>query len=166
MTNLGLEEALAADGIALHRASVGDRHVLEMMKAHGAILGGETSGHIICLDRQPTGDGITSALQVLLSVQRMGSTLHAVKQGMTKYPQALVNVELPRPVDVLGLTEVQDAVRGAQAELAGSGRVLLRKSGTEPVVRVMVEGRDPGSVDDLAHRLASKVEEALVRAIV
>lgn len=161
MTNLGLEEALEARGVELRRAKVGDRYVLEMMRDGDLTLGGETSGHIICLDRQSTGDGITAALQVLASMKATGKSLHELKQGMTKHPQVLVNVEMSERRDVLSLAVIQDAVRDVEAELLGGGRVLLRPSGTEPLVRVMVEGRDREQIDLLANRLAGTVAEAL-----
>ena len=161
MSNLGLEEALGELGIRLHRARVGDRYVLEMMKRHGALLGGETSGHIICLDRVSTGDGIVSALQVLLALHRAGRPLAELKARMVKYPQTLVNVRLPKALDVLTVAGVSDAVDETRSRLGDSGRVLLRPSGTEPVVRVMVEGRDAGEVESLAAELAATVERAL-----
>ena len=161
MTNLGLEEALAGMGLELLRAKVGDRYVLELMKSEGCVLGGETSGHIICLDRVSTGDGVVSALQVLCAACTAGVTLHEMKRGMRKYPQVLLNVDMPRRVDVLGLAEVQRAMHGARTELGSSGRVLLRPSGTEPVVRVMVEGRDDQQVTKVAQGLADSVREVL-----
>jgi len=161
MTNLGLEEALGARGIELCRAKVGDRYVLEMMKARGCTLGGETSGHIICLDRQSTGDGITAALQVLARVRTAGKSLNELKRGMSKHPQVLVNVRMSERRDVTGLPAVRDAVREVEGELGREGRVLLRASGTEPLVRVMVEGREQAHIEALAARLAAAVERAL-----
>jgi phosphoglucosamine mutase len=161
MTNLGLEEALAERGIVLRRAQVGDRYVLEEMKRAGWTLGGETSGHIICLDRISTGDGIVAALEVLAAIKRSGSTLAELKSGMTKHPQLLKNVRMPRKMDPTGMPAVQRAVAEAEAELGGRGRVLLRPSGTEPVVRVMVEGADAEQVRSLVDRLAVSVEEAM-----
>ena len=161
MTNLGLEEALAERGVRLERAKVGDRYVLEMMRREGAMLGGETSGHIICLDRQSTGDGITSALQVLEAMSTAGRSLSELKQGMTKHPQVLVNVRMSERHDVLAAPAVQAAIKDAEATLSGDGRVLLRPSGTEPLLRVMVEGHDRSQVESLAGQLAGVVEEAV-----
>jgi len=164
MSNLGLEQALRERGVGLRRAKVGDRYVLEMMKACGASLGGETSGHVICLDRVTTGDGIVTALQVLLALHAEGKTLAELKRGMRKYPQALVNVQLPSRVDVLSFDAVREAVASAESRLGESGRVLLRPSGTEPVVRVMVEGRQAEAVQKLAAELASVVRGAITRS--
>ncbi len=161
MTNLGLEEALRAKGTELRRAQVGDRYVLEMMRQGGCNLGGETSGHILCLDRISTGDGIVAALQVLAAMRSTGKSLHELKQGMSKYPQVLVNVRLSRQMDVLTLPAVQAAVREVEETLAENGRVLLRLSGTEPLVRVMVEGREREQVESLAKRIADTVQEAV-----
>jgi phosphoglucosamine mutase len=164
MSNLGLEEALRERGIELKRARVGDRYVLELMLTGGCTLGGETSGHIICLDRMTTGDGIVSALQVLAAAGRTGKSLHELKRGMNKYPQSIVNVPMERRVDVMRLRAVQQAVRAVESELAEDGRVLLRPSGTEPLVRVMVEGRERGQVETLARQLAGAVEKAVAEA--
>ena len=164
MTNLGLQEALAELGLNLKRAKVGDRYVLEMMRQENCILGGETSGHIICLDRATTGDGIVSALQVLRAMHASGTSLSELKQGMSKYPQVLVNVEMSRRVDVLERDDVRAAVRAAETELGRSGRVLLRASGTEPVVRVMVEGHDSDNVHRVADGLADAVRQSLLSA--
>ena len=152
MSNFGLEEALRERGVELCRAKVGDRYVLEMMRERGSIVGGETSGHIICLDRVTTGDGIVAALQVLHALQERNTTLHQLKQGMSKYPQVLVNVRVPPELDVLSMPAVEASEEAARTELDGSGRILLRPSGTEPVVRVMVEGRDHVMVRDIARR--------------
>jgi phosphoglucosamine mutase len=162
MSNFGLEEALNGLNLGLDRAKVGDRYVLERMRASNATLGGETSGHIIVGDRVTTGDAIVSALQVLLACRRSGRTLHQLKQGMHKYPQVLVNVRMPeRRSDLLELPSVCNAVAAAESTLAGQGRVLLRPSGTEPVLRVMVEGRDEVIVGRLAASLADSVRVAL-----
>ncbi len=163
MTNLGLEEALRERGLELKRANVGDRYVLEMMRRGGWKLGGETSGHIICLDRQSTGDGIMAALQVLSSMRVTGKPLHELKSGMKKYPQVLLNVPMPTSqADVALIPGVRSAVREAELALCSAGRVLLRPSGTEPLVRVMVEGRDDVLVTAVARELALKVERALL----
>ncbi len=157
MSNLGLEHALAEIGITLHRSAVGDRYVLEKLSQCGCVLGGESSGHIICLDRTTTGDGIISALQVLAAMDRSGRSLHELKSGMKKFPQCMINVRLDRPLDVFNNREIQAAVRDAETALANRGRVLLRPSGTEPVIRVMVEGEDAGEIQALARRLAGVV---------
>jgi phosphoglucosamine mutase len=159
MSNLGLEHALKSCGIEFRRAAVGDRYVLELLLKEGWILGGETSGHIICLDRTTTGDGIISALQVLVAMMASGRSLHELKAGMSKYPQCMVNVPLERKIDLKSIPEIQDAVRDVENELGDRGRVLLRPSGTEPVVRVMVEGVDANQVERLAQQLASRVGE-------
>jgi phosphoglucosamine mutase len=159
MTNLGLEHALADLGIGLERVQVGDRYIMERLEAKGWALGGEPSGHIICLDRTTTGDGIVSALQVLAEVVRSGRSLSELRKGLTKYPQELVNVRLENGVDVMGSTVMQDAVRDAESELSDQGRVLLRPSGTEPLIRVMVEGSDQSQVKQLSEKLAGVAQE-------
>ncbi|MEM7254930.1 MAG: phosphoglucosamine mutase [Pseudomonadota bacterium] len=161
MTNLGLEEALRGLNIPLKRAKVGDRYVLEVMKETGWTLGGETSGHIICLDRMSTGDGIVASLQVLIAAVISERSIHELKSGMHKYPQVIQNVKMPSRVDVTELPQVQAAVRNVEETLGDSGRVLLRLSGTEPLVRVMVEGRERGQVSDLAGQIADTVQSAL-----
>ena len=160
MTNLGLEEALRQHEITLKRAQVGDRYVLELMQEGGWTLGGETSGHIICLDRMSTGDGIIAALQVLAALDRGDVPLNQLKRGMTKHPQTIVNVRMPRPIETESMAELKSAVDAAESELGG-GRVVLRPSGTEPVLRVMVEGRDRLQVNSVAKQLAGVVEAAL-----
>jgi len=164
MSNLGLEHAILALGLEFRRAKVGDRYILEMLRAGGGTLGGETSGHIICLDLTTTGDGIISALQILEAMVRSGQTLHDLKAGMSRYPQHLVNVRMDRRVDLQAMPGVDEAVRQAEAELGGAGRVLLRPSGTEPLLRVMVEGRDAGQVQRLAHGIADVVRACLSSA--
>ncbi|MGF1612537.1 MAG: phosphoglucosamine mutase [Gammaproteobacteria bacterium] len=161
MSNLGLEEALHSRGIALKRAKVGDRYVLELMRAGGWTLGGETSGHIICLDRLTTGDGIIAALQVLAALRRSKKSLHELKAGVVKHPQVLVNVRVPNGVDVSNHPAVERAVHSVTSQLNGQGRVLLRASGTEPLLRVMVEGRDSVQVKALADQLAGEVSRVL-----
>lgn len=160
MTNLGLEVALRALGLELRRARVGDRYVMECLLAENLILGGESSGHIICLDRTTTGDGIISALQVLSAMLRSGKSLHDLKAGMSKCPQTLINVSVAGRVD-LQRASIQEAVRAVENQLGDNGRVLLRPSGTEPMVRVMVEGMDAGTVERHARELASVVRDAL-----
>jgi len=161
MSNLGLEHALQSRNIAFSRAKVGDRYVLELLKQSSSMIGGESSGHIICLDRTTTGDGIVSALQVLAAMVKSGKTLHELKAGMHKYPQRMINVPVTKQVDLDSFPAVQDAVRSAEQRLAGRGRVLLRPSGTEPLVRVMVEGEDAEQVNEEADNLASIVAEAV-----
>ncbi len=161
MSNLGLELALRELGLEFLRARVGDRYVHELLKREGGILGGESSGHILCLDRTTTGDGIISALQVLEVLATEGQSLSGARLGMTRFPQHMINVPVAnrRPLDEVDA--IHAAVRESEAELGGEGRVLLRPSGTEPVIRVMVEGRDPDQVAMHAQRLADVVEAAL-----
>jgi len=159
MSNLGLEQALSAAGIGLKRAAVGDRYVLAMLEEEGGILGGENSGHIICLDRATTGDGIIAALQVLQALHVSGKTLADARAPVRKYPQVLVNVKTPSRVD-LKAPGVQAAVSRVEQKLNGRGRVLLRPSGTEPVVRVMVEGEEASLVGALAEDIAAAVRAA------
>ncbi|RLA23780.1 MAG: phosphoglucosamine mutase [Gammaproteobacteria bacterium] len=161
MSNLGLEHALAEHDLELKRAGVGDRYVMEMMGQHKCILGGEGSGHIICLDRTTTGDGIVAALQVLAELWTTGKSLNELKSGMTKYPQTLVNVRVSEKRDPETVEAVLKAKAEAEIELNGSGRVLLRSSGTEPLIRVMVEGKDVVLVDDIANRLAKVVKASM-----
>ena len=159
MSNLGLEHALKAQAIEFHRASVGDRYVLETLRQHGGVLGGETSGHMLVLDKTTTGDGLICALQILAVMQETGKPLSELVAGMPKYPQTMVNVRTARRMDPSQSAEVNDAVASAESELADKGRVVLRASGTEPVIRVMVEGEDEQQVIALANRLASVVAE-------
>ena len=157
MSNLGLEVALRELGIGFGRAKVGDRYVLEMMQEKGWLLGGESSGHIVCLDKTTSGDGIVSALQVLSAMVQNGVSLHDLKHGMQKFPQTLINVPLKagsRPMDA---DAVKQAVRQVEQELGDTGRVLLRPSGTEPLIRVMVEGRDAAQVKRCAEQIAAAV---------
>lgn len=159
MSNLGLEDALRARGVDLIRAKVGDRYVLETMLDRHCIIGGETSGHIICLDRVTTGDGIVSALQVLCAAVEGGTSLHDLRRAVRKYPQVLINVPAADPQELAQRSELNLAVEQISRELGDAGRVLVRASGTEPLIRVMVEGRDETQVDALAERLADKVRE-------
>lgn len=161
MSNMGLELAIKNMGLDFVRTNVGDRYVLECLKNEGWALGGESSGHIICLDRTTTGDGIVSALQVLAAMKDNGSSLQDLLKGMEKYPQVLLNVRLAEKVDVLARKPVKEALRGAENELADRGRVLLRASGTEPLIRVMVEGQDAAQVKNVAQQLADVVESSL-----
>ena len=162
MSNLGLEKALQQNGIVLKRAKVGDRYVMELLQQGGWTLGGESSGHIICLDRTTTGDGIISALQVMHAMFRSQRSLYELKSGMTKYPQCLVNVRVKEKVDINSSTLLNDAVKQVENQLKDRGRVLLRPSGTEPLIRVMVEGIDKAEVDLLANNLASVVKQAFL----
>jgi phosphoglucosamine mutase len=161
MTNLGMEHALAGLGIDFLRATVGDRQGMEMLSARGGMLGGEGSGHIICLDKTTTGDGIVAALQIIEEIKRTGKTLHELKQGMEKYPQTLINVKLSGSIDLNVNATIQEKKKAVEMELGGDGRVLLRTSGTEPLVRVMVEGKDVRVVSDSANALANTVKEVL-----
>jgi len=160
MTNLGMEQALAALGIPFARAAVGDRYVLEKLMENEWQLGGENSGHIICLDRHTTGDGIVSALQALHAVRALDKPLGELAEPAALYPQVLVNVKVARKFDFSSNVLVTNALQDAEDSLAGNGRVLLRASGTEPVIRVMVEGADDTLIHDLAAKLADTVAEA------
>ncbi|MEZ5613960.1 MAG: phosphoglucosamine mutase [Rhodocyclaceae bacterium] len=160
MTNLGMEHALAKLDVPVVRAKVGDRYVLEALIARGWKLGGENSGHIICLDRHTTGDGIVSALQVLAALRLQQDTLERACAGLTLYPQTLVNVKLPSGFDWQSRPEIESARLAAEKDLGDGGRVLLRASGTEPLLRVMVEGREARQVDDLARGIADVVRQA------
>ena len=162
MTNLGMEKALQTAGIDFDRAKVGDRYVNEMMMAKGWEVGGESSGHIICHDVSTTGDGIVSALQVLKAVVRSGKKLSELRSEMSKYPQTMINVRVKVKKDTNQISEIVTAVRQSEVELADKGRVLLRPSGTEPVIRVMVEGEDAVQVRQQAEKLAKVVESAMV----
>ncbi len=157
MSNLGLEKALQAENIEFRRVQVGDRYVLEALRATGGIIGGETSGHMIVLDKTTTGDGLICALQVLAIMKESGKRLSELAAGMQKYPQTMVNVRTTKRLDPSLSSEIQTAVAAAEAELADTGRVVLRASGTEAVIRVMVEGEDHALVVRIANRLASVV---------
>lgn len=161
MSNLGLELALRELGLDFKRAAVGDRYILEMLNANGWTVGGESSGHIICLDVTSTGDGIVSALQVLECMLHTGLPLCELAAGMSKFPQKLLNVRLQKREDVTKCAAVQKAIVEVESRLNGEGRVLLRPSGTEPLIRVMVEGREESQVAELAQFLADAVRAAL-----
>jgi phosphoglucosamine mutase len=161
MSNLGLEHALAKFDMTLHRAKVGDRYVMEKLKQVGGQLGGEASGHIICLDKTSTGDGIVAALQVLAEIQQTGNSLHVLRSVVTKYPQQLINVRVSKMVDIDNNPDIAKAVADVEQRLGSEGRVLLRPSGTEPVIRVMVEGRDATLTKKLAQELAAVIEQVL-----
>lgn len=161
MSNFGFELGLKNLGVPFSRANVGDRYVIERMIENGWTLGGENSGHIVCSNVTTTGDGIIAALQVLLAMTTMGDKLNKIKKGMTKLPQTMINVRMSRRVNVATDETIQAAVMQTEAKLAGTGRVLLRPSGTEPVVRVMIEGQDRQQVKELAQELAAVVETVL-----
>jgi phosphoglucosamine mutase len=160
MSNFGLELALRRLGIEFLRAPVGDRHVLAKLKESGGILGGETSGHILSLDRTTTGDGLITALQVLRIMKQTGRSLAELAAGMEKLPQVLLNVRVARRFDPMSVPDVVNAVRRVEKQLHGEGRVVLRASGTEPVIRVMVEARDATEVRACAEELAAVVRGA------
>ncbi|PHS24967.1 MAG: phosphoglucosamine mutase [Methylophaga sp.] len=157
MSNLGLEHALQRHDMTLHRANVGDRYVMQMMKKMGGVVGGESSGHIICLDKTSTGDGIVAALQVLAEIQQTGDSLNELSSAVVKYPQRLINVKIAKQMDITNNSDITAAVKAAENKLGDTGRVLLRASGTEPVIRVMVEGRDAALTNQLADELADVI---------
>ena len=160
MTNFAFEKAMARLGIAFARAKVGDRYVLELMRAKGWQLGGENSGHIICLDKHTTGDGIVSALQVLHAMRESGRSLAELTAELVMYPQVLVNVSVPRGFDWQKHHSITKAQADAERSLSGRGRVLLRPSGTEPVLRVMVEGEPREAIESAADSIAQAVRSA------
>jgi len=164
MSNLGLEQALAAQKILFRRANVGDRYVMAMLQQEGWEVGGEASGHLLCLDKSTTGDGIIAALEVLAVVRQTGKTLAELKAGMQIFPQTMINVRMSRRFDLKASAPVQKALGEVEKELAANGRVVLRASGTEPVVRVMIEGRDPVLVARLGQQLADTVKRAAEEA--
>lgn len=161
MSNLGLELALKAEGLEFVRAQVGDRYVKERMEAEGWFLGGESSGHIICSDVTTTGDGIVAALQVLIALKDSGQSLAEFRSGMKKYPQRMINVTVAGKVNLDDYPAVAASVARVEGQLGERGRVLLRPSGTEPKIRVMVEGEEPSEVDALCTELAADVEREL-----
>ena len=161
MTNLGMEHGLKKLGINLLRANVGDRYVMEMLAKHHGILGGENSGHIICLDRTTTGDGVISALQIMAEMHDSGKSLHELKSGMQKYPQVLVNVKTTKKISPDQDESIQKIVKAIEKKLGDEGRVLLRVSGTEPLIRVMVEGQQEDLVKNYAHQIAEDVEKIM-----
>ena len=160
MTNMGLELALEAGGLRLARAKVGDRYVKELMVAEGWSLGGESSGHIICGDLSTTGDGVIAALQVLAAVRASEKSLEALASGFNPLPQVLVNVRISKGFDLTAHPAIAEACRRVESELEGRGRLLLRPSGTEPVIRVMVEGDDTVAIDALADEVANVIRQA------
>jgi phosphoglucosamine mutase len=161
MSNVGLEIALKREGIVLERTPVGDRYVLERMRAGAFRLGGEQSGHIIDLTRNTTGDGLLTAVSLFGSVVRSGRTLHELARDLVEFPQILLNVRVESGKDrIAGSPLVAAATERAERELGGEGRILVRPSGTEPLVRVMLEGRDAAQIDRLAHEVAAAIREA------
>ena len=160
MTNLGFEQAMQRMGIGFGRAKVGDRYVLEMLRERGWLYGGENSGHILCLDKHTTGDGLVSALQVLTAIRESGKTLAELTADLAMFPQVLVNVKVARGFDWKAHAAIGAAVKAVEADLAGRGRVLLRPSGTEPVLRVMVEGEPREAIERGAETIASAVRSA------
>ncbi len=160
MSNLGLEVGLRELGIEFRRAPVGDRYVLSVLRETGGMLGGETSGHLLCLDKTTTGDGLISALQVLAIMKQTGQSLAELAAGMPRFPQVLLNVKVQSRFDPGSNATVCEAVRAIEAELKDDGRVVLRASGTEPVIRVMLEGRDEKVIRSHAERLAEIVRNA------
>ena len=160
MTNLGMEQAIGRMGIPFGRAKVGDRYVLEMLREKGWLYGGENSGHIICLDKHTTGDGLVSALQVLTSIRESGKTLAELTADLALYPQVLVNVKVARGFDWKSHPSIAKAQAEVETALAGRGRVLLRPSGTELVLRVMVEGEPRAAIESGAQAIAAAVRLA------
>lgn len=161
MSNLGFELALGELDIPFTRAQVGDRYVIEKMQRNGWLLGGENSGHIICADVTTTGDGIVAGLQVLQAIKSSEQSLRELRSGMSKFPQRMINVKLKSTVNLVDQPDIQSAVSEAEGKLGSRGRVLLRPSGTEPVVRVMVEGENGSLVGQIAQELADVVERAV-----
>jgi phosphoglucosamine mutase len=159
-----LEHALADIGVEFRRAQVGDRHVMAALNELGGTLGGETSGHILCLDKTTTGDGLVSALQVLSVMKQTGAGLAELSAGMRKYPQVLLNVRVAKRFDPLQEPTVVKVADEVERRFDGRGRIVLRASGTEPVIRVMVEGYDAGLVKQGAREIATVVEAAAALA--
>jgi phosphoglucosamine mutase len=157
MTNLAIEQAIKALGLAFERAKVGDRYVLELLRDKGWQLGGEGSGHIICLDKHTTGDGIVAALQVLAAMKQQGKSLPQLLAGITLFPQTLINVRFKAGYDWKSDARLKDAIDQAQKDLTGTGRVLIRASGTEPLLRVMVEAQDAQVAKTQAQKIADLI---------
>ncbi len=157
MTNLAVEKAIQAEGIQFERAKVGDRYVLEKLKENNWQLGGEGSGHLICLDKHTTGDGIVAALQVLSAMKQHQKTLAQLLEKVTLFPQTLINVKYKQGYDWKSDAKIQEAIKQAEKNLSGSGRVLIRPSGTEPLLRVMVEAQDAHQAQDQAKKIAQTI---------
>lgn len=162
MSNFALELALQKNNIPFVRTQVGDRYILEALYQQNWILGGEPSGHLVCLNATTTGDGIVSALQVLAIQAKAEKSLSELKSGLTKFPQKLINVKVAEANQIMQQVKLQEAIKMAEQSLNGQGRVLLRPSGTEPLLRVMVEGRDDKQVNEVAEQLAQVVKECAV----
>lgn len=158
MSNLGLEKSITGMGLEFHRADVGDRYVMEIMRQTGSILGGESSGHIIVRDRISTGDGTIAALQVLHALIESGKSLKDLKKVMNKFPQTMINVRINKKINLDDNSNIQAAVTAAEEQMGSRGRVLLRASGTEPLIRVMVEAEDQSETNQLAQMIAKIVE--------
>jgi phosphoglucosamine mutase len=161
MSNLGMEIALTNLGVPFARSKVGDRYVLELLQEKGWNIGGEGSGHVLNLNVASTGDGIVSGLQVISAMLHADMSLYDLSRGMEKYPQKLINVRFNAENDPIDLDSVKQSVADAESELGEQGRVLLRKSGTEPVIRVMVEAQDSGMANNWAEYIATAVKEAI-----
>jgi phosphoglucosamine mutase len=157
MSNLGLEVALREQGIDFHRAQVGDRYVLAMLRETGGEVGGESSGHLLMLDKATTGDALMAALQVLAVMRETGQGLAELAAGMPRFPQTMINVKVAKRFDPQAVPEVRDSVQKVTAELGQEGRVVLRPSGTEPVIRVMVEAREESDTKRCAEEIAAVV---------
>jgi phosphoglucosamine mutase len=164
MSNYGLQQALAGLGVELIRANVGDRFVLQKLKEHGGVLGGENSGHLLCLDRSTTGDGIVAALALLEALKYLDQDLVAARQNLKKMPQVMINVRAVGAREALNTDVVRKALADTEQALLGRGRVVLRASGTEPMVRVTVEAADEAEVRQMAERLADVVKSATERS--
>lgn len=158
MSNMGLEKYCQQQGVAFHRTPVGDRYVMEKLIEEGLLYGAEPSGHILCLDKASTGDGIVAALQVLSVLVKRKVGLNALKQGFIRYPQELVNVKLAKKIKSIDDARVKEAIASAELQLGSNGRILVRLSGTEPLIRVMVEGKDAVLVKQLVHYLEDEIK--------
>jgi phosphoglucosamine mutase len=163
MTNMAVELAFKELGVGFFRAKVGDRYVLEQMRERGWLLGGEGSGHLLCLDKHTTGDGIVSALQVLSALRRNDKTLDQCFENLQLFPQVLINIKVSAGFDWQKNEELLAAKRQVESELGAKGRVLIRASGTEPLIRVMVEAPDTEMANALARRLADCVSSILTK---